>query len=105
MDIVLANDEDYGSHVVCRMVTEDFLIYTKYKGNDLITPRRNFAGLRHGDYLCLCAFRYEEARLDEHAPKILLESTHKRALDLIPLDELDYSTIKETGKVKYRRII
>ena len=33
------NQYDGGSHVVCAIVTQDFLTYTKNKGNDLSTPR------------------------------------------------------------------
>jgi uncharacterized protein (DUF2237 family) len=48
--------DDYGTHVVCTIVTEDFLQYSLSKGNDLITavPQWNFSGLQPGDKWCLC---------------------------------------------------
>ena len=81
-------EDDYGTHVVCAVVSDDFLNFTKTKGNDLITPTSYFPGLKNGDYWCLCALRFEEARKAGHAPKVVLESTHKRALDFISLDDL-----------------
>merc|ERR1712243_467836 len=43
--------EDGGTHVVCAVMTQEFLEYTKSKGNDLSTPdaRFNFPGLQPGD--------------------------------------------------------
>ena len=50
---------DQGSHTVCAVMTEEFLAYSKYVGNDLSTPRPEFgfAGLKAGDQWCLCASR------------------------------------------------
>ena len=31
-----------GTHVVCAVVTEEFLAYTKARGNDLSTPKPQF---------------------------------------------------------------
>merc|ERR1712131_579177 len=55
--------EDGGTHVVCAVMTQEFLEYTKSKGNDLSTPdaRYDFPGLNPGDRWCLCAFRWREA--------------------------------------------
>jgi uncharacterized protein len=51
--------EDTGSHTVCAVMTAEFLAYSKYVGNDLSTPRPEFAfpGLKPGDRWCLCASR------------------------------------------------
>ncbi|MEL6715031.1 MAG: DUF2237 domain-containing protein, partial [Planctomycetota bacterium] len=51
--------EDVGSHTVCAVMTEEFLAFSKYVGNDLSTPRPEyrFAGLKPGDRWCLCASR------------------------------------------------
>ena len=40
--------DDIGSHTVCAIVTDEFLEYSRNKGNDLITPRPElaFPGLR-----------------------------------------------------------
>ncbi len=81
---------DHGSHVVCAKVTAEFLAFSRSQGNDLSTPRPEyrFAGLQPGDRWCLCALRWKEAREAGVAPPVVLESTHAKALDWIPLDVL-----------------
>ena len=79
-------EDDHGTHVVCAIVDDRFLEYTKRKGNDLSTPRLPyFAGLKNGDHWCLCGFRFEEARKAGYAPKIIPESTHIKALEFTPM--------------------
>ena len=39
-------DNDIGTHTVCSKVNQDFLDYTKLKGNDLTTASSNFPGLK-----------------------------------------------------------
>ena len=82
--------EDRGVHVVCAEVDAEFLALTKARGNDLSTPlpRAGFPGLSPGDRWCLCAARWEEARLAGHAPKVVLESTHAAALGSTTRDAL-----------------
>ncbi|NKC31030.1 DUF2237 family protein [Falsiroseomonas selenitidurans] len=82
--------EDRGLHVVCAEVTAAFLAFSKASGNDLSTPRPEygFAGLVPGDRWCLCAARWEEARLAGHAPPVLLEATHVAALAVVSLADL-----------------
>lgn len=82
--------EDAGSHTVCAVVTEDFLTFSKARGNDLSTPRPEwrFPGLREGDRWCLCAARWLEAYRAGMAPDVVLEATHERALDIVPLEAL-----------------
>mgnify|MGYP006128436195 CR=1 FL=1 len=81
--------EDSGTHVVCANMTEDFLKYTKSKGNDLSTPQGNsFPGLKPGDNWCLCALRWKEAFNEGKAPPVNLRSTNKKALNYITLEEL-----------------
>lgn len=82
--------EDVGSHTVCCMMTAEFLEYSRFKGNDLSTPRPefDFKGLKAGDYWCLCAGRWLEAFQDGMAPKVNLLSTHESCLELISLEEL-----------------
>lgn len=79
--------EDRGSHTVCVTVTAEFLAMSKYLGNDLSTPRPEFRfpGLKPGDRWCLCAARFLEAAQEFAAPTVVLESTHSRALELVPL--------------------
>ncbi|MCU0227990.1 MAG: DUF2237 domain-containing protein [Bryobacterales bacterium] len=84
------NEEDAGMHVVCAILTDEFLEYSKAQGNDLITPRPQwgFPGLKAGDKWCLCAARWKEAYEAGVAPKVLLEATHQNALQVVPLDAL-----------------
>jgi len=72
---------DSGTHVVCAKVTNKFLRFTKKKGNNLITPRNEFPGLKSGDKWCLCARRWEEARKAGVAPPVDLNATDKLALN------------------------
>jgi len=83
-------DNDAGSHTVCVHVTREFLEFSRFSGNDLSTPRPElgFVGLTPGDRWCLCAARWLEAYEKGMAPKVYLMRTHKRALDIIPLDVL-----------------
>lgn len=82
--------EDHGVHTVCAVMTAEFLALSKYLGNDLSTPRPEygFAGLRAGDQWCLCAARFLQAHDEGAAPQIRLDATHKRTLDIVPLDVL-----------------
>ncbi|MEM1275423.1 MAG: DUF2237 domain-containing protein [Pseudomonadota bacterium] len=82
--------QDHGSHTVCAVMTEEFLAFSKAAGNDLSTPRPEygFAGLKPGDQWCLCAARFMQAYEVGLAPRVSLVSTHKRALDIVPLDAL-----------------
>lgn len=78
------NSQDQGTHIVCAIVTEEFLAFTKKQGNDLITPTRSFPGLKPGDRWCLCIHRWMEAYRNGAAPKIDLEATSKKVLDYVP---------------------
>lgn len=82
--------QDRGMHTVCALMTAEFLALSKYLGNDLSTPRPEFgfAGLRPGDRWCLCASRFLQAHDEGAAPKVRLEATHLRTLDIVPLDVL-----------------
>ncbi|WP_415402129.1 DUF2237 family protein [Tateyamaria sp. SN3-11] len=81
---------DQGSHTVCAVMTAEFLAFSKYVGNDLSTPRPEyrFAGLKPGDSWCLCAARFLQAHDEGCAPKVSLEATHKRALEIVSLEVL-----------------
>ncbi|MCX4189232.1 DUF2237 family protein [Methylophaga sp. OBS3] len=84
------SDGDLGSHTVCVSVTSEFLEYSRFRGNDLVTPvpEFGFPGLKAGDRWCLCAARWLEAQRFEMAPKVYLASTHQRATEIVPLDLL-----------------
>jgi uncharacterized protein (DUF2237 family) len=87
---------DYGAHVVCAQMTQEFLDYTKAQGNDLSTPvpAFNFPGLQPGDRWCLCASRWKEALDDGMAPPVVLASTHAAVLEYVSLAELKQHAIK-----------
>lgn len=82
--------DDTGSHTVCIVATRQFLEFSRFRGNDLSTPipEYNFPGVKPGDRWCLCAARWLEAYAAGMAPKVCLRSTHKRALEVVPLDLL-----------------
>ncbi len=84
------NPDDVGTHVVCAEVTEEFLKFSKARGNDLTTPNPDygFPGLKPGDRWCLCALRWKEALDADKAPPVVLEATHQYALEYITLAEL-----------------
>ncbi|AFO86463.1 DUF2237 domain-containing protein [Phaeobacter inhibens] len=83
--------QDQGSHTVCAVMTDEFLAYSKYVGNDLSTsrPEFGFAGLKAGDSWCLCAGRFLQAADEGCAPQVNLAATHKRALEIVPLSVLE----------------
>lgn len=87
---------DIGAHVVCAQMTEEFLTYTKSKGNDLSTPvpAFNFPGLKPGDRWCLCASRWKEALDAGVAPPVVLPATHASALEYASLDELKQNALE-----------
>lgn len=83
--------EDSGTHVVCALITNEFLEFTKTKGNDLSTPipQWQFPGLKAGDKWCLCISRWLEAEKEGVAPKIDLNATHIKALEFTTLEFLE----------------
>ena len=82
--------DDAGTHVVCARMTADFLAFTQARGNDLSTPNAayGFPGLKPGDRWCLCVDRWNEALDAGHAPPVVLEATHQKALEVVPLETL-----------------
>jgi uncharacterized protein (DUF2237 family) len=82
------HEADFGCHAVCSQVTAEFLQFSRMAGNDLSTPRPEyeFPGLKPGDRWCVCAARWEEARLAGKAPPVVLEATHEAALEHVKLD-------------------
>ncbi len=82
--------DDVGLHLVCIEATAEFLEYSRFRGNDLSTavPEYGFPGLKPGNRWCLCALRWLEAYQNKMAPKIVLASTHQRAIDIMSLELL-----------------
>ena len=83
------HDDDSGTHTVCARVNDEFLDYTKSKGNDLSTPRDSFHGLKDGDNWCLCALRWKQALKDGVAPPLNLKATNKKTLEYVDLNKLE----------------
>ena len=82
--------QDVGTHTVCSVMTDEFLEYSRKKGNDLITPRPefDFPGLKAGDSWCLCALRWEEARQAGCAPRVRMTSTNIKTLEMVEFEHL-----------------
>ena len=81
---------DVGVHVVCAVMNEAFLRFSRSRGNDLSSPNESFhfPGLSPGDRWCLCAARWKEAYDAGQAPAVVLEATHVSALEFASLEEL-----------------
>jgi uncharacterized protein len=88
--------EDVGTHVLCAVVTQPFLEFSKAQGNDLSTPRPqwNFEGLNPGDAWCLCVTRWIDALRAGCAPQVKLESTHIKTLEFVALDVLQANSVE-----------
>jgi uncharacterized protein len=86
---------DHGSHTVCAEVTQEFLEFSRSRGNDLSTPMPHyeFPGLKPGDRWCLCVSRWQEALEAGCAPKIVLEACHEKALEVVKLGDLSQYAI------------
>ena len=87
--------DDAGLHLVCAEMTDEFLKFSKSRGNDLSTPmpHYDFPGLLAGDRWCLCVLRWKEAHDAGMAPLVNLRATHMSALEFIDLEILkEYAT-------------
>lgn len=86
---------DLGSHTVCAVMTAGFLAFSRSRGNDLSTPRPEFAfpGLKPGDRWCLCAPRWQEALEAGQAPGVVLRATHEGALESCALADLRHHAV------------
>jgi uncharacterized protein (DUF2237 family) len=80
-----------GSHLVCAVVTAEFLEHQQRIGNDLSTPRPQygFPGLRPGDRWCVTVANWLRAYEDRAASFVVLASTSERALATVPLTVLE----------------
>lgn len=82
--------EDTGLHLVCTIMTDEFLEFSQERGNDLSTPmpQYGFPGLVQGDRWCLCVLRWKEAFQAGVAPQVVLSSTHISTLEFVDLSDL-----------------
>jgi uncharacterized protein (DUF2237 family) len=89
---------DFGMHIVCVRMTEEFLEFSQEAGNDLSTPipEYGFPGLKPGDQWCLCAARWKEALEAGAAPQVVLEATHMSTLEFVSLEELQDHAFKRS---------
>jgi uncharacterized protein (DUF2237 family) len=71
-------------------MTEEFLRFSKMRGNDLSTPmpEYDFPGLQDGDHWCLCVLRWKEALAAGQAPQVILDATHISTLEFVDLEDL-----------------
>ena len=90
---------DVGLHTVCVEVTDDFLDFSRLRGNDLATPAPEFGfpGLVAGDRWCLCVTRWTEALQAGMAPRVHLAASHISVLEFVDLDQLKEYAL-ETGE-------
>ena len=88
---------DHGRHVICAIMTEEFLAFSKLMGNDLSTPipEYNFPGLKPGECWCLCAGRWQEAFETGMAPMVKLEACEQSALEIVDLQNLKSHAVSE----------
>ena len=81
---------DLGFHVVCAVMTDEFLEFSVAAGNDLVTPQPQwmFPGLVAGDRWCVVALRWLQAYEAGAAAPVVLAATNARVLDVVPLEVL-----------------
>ena len=79
-----------GSHLVCAVVTAEFLEHQVSIGNDLVTPMPQFGfpGLTPGDRWCVTVANWFRAYQDGAASYVVLASTSETALETVPLEAL-----------------
>ena len=65
------NEYDNGKHLVCAIMDDEFLNFSKSKGNDLTSI------VKSGDKWCLCENRFYQAYLEGKNPVVLKDATHK----------------------------
>ena len=83
---------DLGKHTVCAKMDEEFMNYTKSKGNNLysvVKPNENW---------CLCEERWNEAYNNGKAPKVIIDATNNKTKKNI--QKKIFSNIKRGGKTK-----
>jgi uncharacterized protein (DUF2237 family) len=82
--------EDFGSHTVCTVVTQEFLEHQQSVGNDLSTPvpQFGFPGLKSGDSWGVCAGRWLQSYEAGIKAPVVLAATNEAALEHVPLAAL-----------------
>ena len=82
--------QDRGSHTICAVATSEFLEHQRGIGNDLSTPlvQYGFPGLKPGDRWCVTALNWARAHDAGVAAPVVLASTNRAVLDIVPLSVL-----------------
>jgi uncharacterized protein len=82
-----ASGPDSARHLICAVLTAEFLAQQREAGNDLTTPvpAYGFPGLHPGDRWCVVAERWISAYAAGVAPPVVLASTNVQALEVIDL--------------------
>jgi len=91
--------QDAGSHTICAVVTAEFLEHQRSIGNDLSTPNPayGFPGLNPGDRWCVTAPNWARAHNDRAAAPVVLASTNRAVLQLVPLEVLRQYAVDVPG--------
>lgn len=91
--------QDQGTHIVCAVVSDEFLQFSAGQGNDLMTPipEYNFPGLKAGDRWCLCMSRWLQAYEVGVAPKIVPQASHIKLLEVIDIARLTPYFVEPDG--------
>ncbi len=79
------------AHLICCVVSAEFLAHQQSIGNDLSTPMpmHGFPGLQPGDRWCVTAHNWLRAHEDGAAAYVVLTCTSERALDTVPMAALE----------------
>lgn len=77
-------------HLICVVVTADFLAHQRFLGNDLTTPitAYGFPGLRPGDRWCVVLDRWLQSYEAGRAAPVVLAATNEQVLELVSLEML-----------------
>ena len=90
----MTGPDDSGTHTICAKMDENFLEYTKGKGNDLSSV------VEPGDKWCLCEYRWQEAFKDGVGPKVIQDATNMRTKDVIRKQIKSQNKKKTKGRTK-----
>ena len=88
-------EEDVGRHIICGVVTAEFLAHQRSIGNDLSTPmpQYRFPGLAPGDRWCVTVLNWLRAHEDGMACPVVMASTHERVLEAVSLEVLQQYSV------------
>ena len=89
-------------HLICAVVTTEFLAHQRSVGNDLSTPipGYGFPGLQPGDRWCVVAERWAQAYADGVAAPVVLACTQARALEVVELAALQQHAVDVPGDLR-----